>query len=197
MRILLIEDNDDDAYLIREALSDATTVTVQLEWLDRLERGLTRLSQGHIDAVLLDLSLSDSQGLATFDTVHAHAPEVPIVVLTGMNDEVTAIEAVQRGAQDYLAKKQLDSDRLVRALRYAMERHRVERQLGQSTERLESSGEPRSGVKPVSSASPRKPPLPVTLPSGVDAARRPGRGERIGERDSRPLRSCPVVTVTR
>ncbi len=147
MRILLIEDNDDDAYLIREALSDATTVTVQLEWLDRLERGLTRLSQGHIDAVLLDLSLSDSQGLATFDTVHAHAPEVPIVVLTGMNDEVTAIEAVHRGAQDYLAKKQLDSDRLVRALRYAMERHRVERQLGQSTERLKSGGEPRSDGK--------------------------------------------------
>ncbi len=136
MRILLIEDNEDDACLMRETLAERTAPAIDLEWVDRLGSGLTRLVHDSFDAVLLDLSLPDSQGLDTFDKVHTQSPEVPIVVMTGFDDEGTAIQAVQRGAQDYLVKKQLDGDRLVRALRYAIERHRAERRLRQSTEQL-------------------------------------------------------------
>jgi len=136
MRILLIEDNEDDACLMRETLAERTALAIDLEWVDRLGSGLTRLVHDSFDAVLLDLSLPDSQGLDTFDQVHTQNPEVPIVVMTGFDDEGTAIQAVQRGAQDYLVKKQLDGDRLVRALRYAIERHRAERRLRQSTEQL-------------------------------------------------------------
>ncbi len=136
MRILLLEDNEDDACLIREMLAERTTAAIDVEWVDRLGDGLTRLAHGPIDAVLLDLSLAGTRGLDAFDTVHMQNPEVPIVVMTGLDDESTAILAVQRGAQDYLVKKQLDADRLVRALRYAIERHRVENQLRQSSEQL-------------------------------------------------------------
>jgi signal transduction histidine kinase len=136
MRILLIEDNEDDACLMREALTECTAPAIDLEWVDRLGSGLTRLAHDSFDAVLLDLSLPDSQGLDTFDKVHTQNPEVPIVVMTGFDDEGTAIQVVQRGAQDYLVKKHLDGDRLVRVLRYAIERHRGERRLRQSTEQL-------------------------------------------------------------
>ena len=136
MRVLLIEDNEDDACLIREVLAERSAAAIDVEWVDRLGSGLMRLAQGHIDAVLLDLSLPDSRGLGTFDNVHAQAPEVPIVVLTGLDDERTGVQAVQRGAQDYLVKKQLDGDSLGRALRYAIERHRVDSQLRQSTEQM-------------------------------------------------------------
>jgi DNA-binding response OmpR family regulator len=124
MRILLIEDNEDDACVIRETLAERTAPAIGLKWVDRLGSGLTRLVHDSFDAVLLDLSLSDSQGLDTFDKVHTQNPKVPIVIMTGLDDEGTAIQAVQRGAQDYLVKKQLDADQLVRALRYAIERHR-------------------------------------------------------------------------
>lgn len=136
MRILLIEDNKDDADLVRKTLAEQAAAAIDLEWVDQLGSGLARLVHDSIDAVLLDLSLPDSQGLDTFDKVHAQSPEVPIVVMTGFDDEGTAVQAMQRGAQDCLAKKQLDGDRLVRALRYAIERHRAERQLRQSTTQL-------------------------------------------------------------
>ncbi len=136
MRILLIEDNDDDACLIKETLAESNTIGIEVEWVDRLEAGLHRLTRGPVSVVLLDLSLSDSHGLETFDKLHADHSGVPVVVLTGFDDEQTGILAVQRGAQDYLVKKRLDPDRLIRALRYAIERQRVECELRQSTEQL-------------------------------------------------------------
>ncbi len=138
MRILLIEDNEDDACLIRETLLESADMAMDLEWVDRLEHGLTRLANGGIDAVLLDLGLSDSGGLETFGRLHAEHPGMPVVVLTGFDDEQTAVQAVQRGAQDYVAKKDLDHDRLVRALRYAIERQHVQRELRRSSEQLRS-----------------------------------------------------------
>jgi signal transduction histidine kinase len=136
MRVLLIEDNEDDVHFIREMLAEQKSAGIELEWADQLGRGLTRLAEDKIDVVLLDLSLPDSHGLTTFDKVQAHRPDVPIVVLTGLDDEGMAVQAVRKGAQDYLVKTRLDSDRLVRALRYALERHRVEDQLRQSTAQL-------------------------------------------------------------
>jgi CheY-like chemotaxis protein len=110
IRALLIEDNPGDARLIREMLREAgdTLAVVELAHVDRLARGLERLSQGDRDVVLLDLSLPDSQGFDTFTTVRAHAPDVAIVVLSGLNDENLAVRAVQEGAQDYLVKGQVD-----------------------------------------------------------------------------------------
>lgn len=138
MQILLIEDNDDDACLIKEALAESIAGAIEVEWVDCLEAGITRLARGPVDVVLLDLSLSDSRGLETFDKMHATNPAVPVVVLTGFDDEQTGVLAVQRGAQDYLVKKRLDPDRLIRVLRYAIERQRAECQLRQSTEQLRS-----------------------------------------------------------
>jgi len=139
MRVLLIEDNEDDACLIREMLLEKPEVGIQLEWVDRLGSGLTRLAEDKIDVVLLDLSLPDSHGLETFDTVQGCAPDVPIVVLTGLDDEVMANQAVRRGAQDYLVKGRLDSYLLVRAARYAVERKQAERALRETEAKLRQS----------------------------------------------------------
>ena len=127
--LLLIEDNPGDTRLIREALSEARGTTFELVCADRLSSGLGYLARGGIDLVLLDLSLPDSQGLNTFARVHTEAPTVPIVVLSGLQDEGLAMEAVQKGAQDYLSKSfvMVESHFLVRSIRYAIERKRLER----------------------------------------------------------------------
>ncbi len=125
---LLIEDNPGDARLIREVLREADTGhgAVELRHADHLTRGLEQLAGDGVDVVLLDLSLPDSQGLATFVTVHAAAPTVPVVVLSGLDDEGIAVRAVQEGAQDYLVKGKVDGGTILRSMRYAIERGRVE-----------------------------------------------------------------------
>jgi signal transduction histidine kinase len=124
-KILLIEDNSGDARLLREKLAEVTDTVFDLEWIDRLSAGLERLGQGSIEAVLLDLSLPDSQGLDTLLRTHRQAPEVPIIVMTGLDDEALGAKAVHEGAQDYLVKGQTDGQTLVRAIRYAIERHQM------------------------------------------------------------------------
>jgi two-component system, cell cycle sensor histidine kinase and response regulator CckA len=139
MRVLLIEDNEDDACLIREMLMEKEDAGIVLVWVDRLGSGLTRLAENTSDLVLLDLSLPDSHGLETFDLVQGCAQDVPIVVLTGLDDEVTANQAVRRGAQDYLVKGRLDGTLLARAARYAVERKQSEKALRESEARLRQS----------------------------------------------------------
>ncbi len=124
----MIEDNPGDARLIREALAQADG-KVCLSWADDLAAGLDHLQHSETDAVLLDLSLPDSCGLDTFERVHTKAPRVPIVMLSGHNDQDLAVEAVRCGAQDYLVKGQVEGHGLVRALRYAIERKHVEEKL--------------------------------------------------------------------
>ena len=132
--ILLIEDNRGDVVLIRRMLETHTSLRVQVEAAERLADGLERLGQGGIDAVLLDLGLPDSNGLDTVRKVHAHAPDVPIIVLTGHDDEVLGANAVWAGAQDYLVKGQADASLLARAIRYAIGRTGLQRQMrGQAT----------------------------------------------------------------
>lgn len=126
LRVLLVEDNPGDARLIREMLAEGRATAWPIEHVDRLAPGLDRLARPGIDLVLLDLSLPDSQGLDTFRRTHAQAPQVPIVLLSGMTDETLAVQAVQEGAQDYLLKGQIDGPFLVRAMRYAIERQRAE-----------------------------------------------------------------------
>jgi two-component system, cell cycle sensor histidine kinase and response regulator CckA len=139
MQILLIEDNEDDACLIQEMLLEKPEADIQLEWADSVSRGLNQLALGKSGLVLLDLSLPDSHGLETFDTVQSYAQDVPIVVLTGLDDETMANQAVRRGAQDYLVKGRLDSYLLVRAARYAIERKQAEKALRESEAKLRQS----------------------------------------------------------
>src|SRR5215468_2435958 len=126
MRVLLVEDNDDDALLIRESLSVTTLEIVRAE---RLSTALAQLPSGKFDAVLLDLSLPDGWGLDTIRRLGREAAAVPIVVLTGLNDEEIAMRVVEEGAQDYLFKGQTDGHLLARSLRYAIQRHRAEETL--------------------------------------------------------------------
>ena len=126
LRILLVEDNPGDARLIRETLRDAGSLAFELAHADRLAAALPTLAAGGADVVLLDLSLPDAHGLETVNRALAAAPTVPIVVLTGLDDETVAVQAVQAGAQDYLVKGQVEPGMLARALRYAMERKRLE-----------------------------------------------------------------------
>jgi two-component system sensor histidine kinase UhpB len=126
MKILLIEDNPGDARLIREMLADTGNQGFAIEWVPRLRDGLERLDQGGIDLVLLDLGLPDSRGLDTFIKVHAQAPQVPCVILTGLADESLGLSAVRQGAQDYLVKGATDAKALLRAIRYATERQQAE-----------------------------------------------------------------------
>lgn len=129
MRVLLIEDDEVSAVLIRETLASAKGDTYHLEHTERLSTGLARFAQGGIELILLDLSLPDSHGLETVKETLAKAPQIPIIVLTGLDDNETAISAVQLGVQDFLVKGRFDTDLLTRSLRYAVERKRVEEQL--------------------------------------------------------------------
>ncbi|MCC7159440.1 MAG: response regulator, partial [Ignavibacteria bacterium] len=126
IKILLIEDNPGDARLIQEYLSDLKNVDYSLEIADRLKKGIEILEDEFIDVVLLDLKLPDSEGLNGVEQIFSIAPSIPVIVLTGLNDETTAINAVKLGAQDYLVKDKVDSDLLVRSIKYAIERKRAE-----------------------------------------------------------------------
>lgn len=139
IRVLLIEDNPGDARLVKETLAHARGARFELEWHDRLSKGIERVERGGIDVVLLDLLLPDSYGLDTLNLFHEHAKGVPIVVLTGVEDEAFAMEAVKRGAQDFLVKSHIDGlqgDALVRCLRYAVDRQRQTHELEEQRERL-------------------------------------------------------------
>jgi signal transduction histidine kinase/DNA-binding response OmpR family regulator len=133
MRVLLVEDNDDDALLIRESLPETT---VEIGRAKRLSTALEQLTREGFDAVLLDLSLPDAWGLATISRLRQQAASVPIVVLTGVHDEEIAMKAVEEGAQDYLIKGQADGHLLARSLRYAIQRHKAEEALKERNREL-------------------------------------------------------------
>ncbi|TMI83373.1 MAG: GGDEF domain-containing response regulator [Bacillati bacterium ANGP1] len=143
--MLLIEDDRDNTQLIEEMLSaeasaEDALVRFDLETCSRLSDGVKRLAQGGVEAVLLDLSLPDSQGLRSLSTMREQAPHVPIVVLTGAADKKLGIQALEAGAQDYLVKGRTDGALLVRSLRYAIDRKRLERILEQQVLIDELSG---------------------------------------------------------
>jgi two-component sensor histidine kinase len=122
IKVLLVEDNSEDARLIQEMLSRARGARFDVKCTDRLSTGLTLLAAGGVDVVLLDLVLPDSKGLDSFARTYTQAPEIPIVVLSGLDDETLAVTAVREGAQDYLIKGRVDSSLLERSIRYAIER---------------------------------------------------------------------------
>ena len=135
LRILMVEDNPGDAFLIRTLLAKEPGADRALELCARLAPALEIVAQGGVDLVLLDFSLPDSSGLESFRILHARHPEVPVIVLTSLDDDALAAQAVAEGAQDYLVKRDVDGRLLARAIRYAIARHRTERALRASEER--------------------------------------------------------------
>ncbi len=127
--VLLIEDNPGDARLIREMLAEEPATAFRLKHVERLARGLESLARKDVDLVLLDLSLPDSHGLETFAKVYAHSPKVPIIVLSGNDDQQLALYAVKSGAQDYLVKGKIDRELLLKAMQYSIERKRYQEEL--------------------------------------------------------------------
>ena len=136
--VLIIEDNPGDARLVQETLKGSSNPAYRVEWADRLSSGLVRLAAGGIDVLLLDLGLPDSRGLAALSRIQDLAPNVPVVVLSGAEDEQLAVEAVRKGSQDYLVKTptHVDLHLLTRSLRYAIQRKRAAEALRASEERL-------------------------------------------------------------
>jgi two-component system, cell cycle response regulator len=129
LSVLVVEDNPAYARLVEETLKDSDGVRVEMAAL--LAEALDRLGRGGIDVVLLDLGLPDARGSDGFLRMTEEHPEVPVVVLTGFDDERMAMDVVRQGAQDYLVKGRSENDSLGRALRYAVERHRMQAQLRQ------------------------------------------------------------------
>ncbi len=153
IQILLVEDDPDDVWVMRNLLGDRWDGPFKLTHVELLSAGLERLSEVAFDIILLDLSLPDSQGLETFFTMHANAADVPIVVLSGYNDESIAVRAVQAGAQDYLVKGQVDDNLLVRSIRYAIERtrrHKAEEALRDASEEFRAAKEIQQRLFPAS-----------------------------------------------
>ncbi len=125
IRLLLVEDHPGDARLLTELLREAGASHLRVVQVDRLAAALDCLSSDSFDVMLLDLSLPDADGLDTLVRAHAQAPKIPIVVLTGHDDEALAVRAVRAGAQDYLVKGHVDGELLLRSIRYASERGRA------------------------------------------------------------------------
>lgn len=132
IRALLVEDNPGDVLLLRQMLRRFTAPQIELISAERLEMACQHLTERTYDIILLDLSLPDTQGYATFERLQKVASLTPIVVLTGLDDEELALRAVRAGAQDYLVKGEISDQLLMRAIRYAIERKRTETTLRES-----------------------------------------------------------------
>lgn len=123
---LIIEDNENLAFLYKKSLEKDSEQLFEVSHAGSLEEGISRIASLDLSAVLLDLNLPDSRGLDTFLRIHECTPTIPVVVLSGMDDDNLALEAVKMGAIDYLVKERVDGKIIARVLRYAVERQRTE-----------------------------------------------------------------------
>jgi len=138
-KVLLVEDNAYEAELIEDLLSGISDrQQIALTKVERLSEALLRLNQETFDVILLDLSLPDSLGIETVARVQEYGVNVPIVVLTGQNDEALALRLISVGVQDYLVKRKIDSELLMRSIRYAIERQNSQDALRKSEEKYRS-----------------------------------------------------------
>jgi signal transduction histidine kinase/CheY-like chemotaxis protein len=136
VQVLLVEDNPADASLIDEMLHGSTGTSFELDHTSRLSDSLMRLGEKPFDLVLLDLSLPDSRGYATFEAIRAQASRIPTIILTGMDDKDLALRAIRHGAQDYLLKDQVNGPLLKQTLHHAIERKKLEQSLSRRNARL-------------------------------------------------------------
>jgi CheY-like chemotaxis protein len=129
VEVLLVEDNPGDARLVKESLAEGGATRFNLTHVERLEDAIRRLERDRYDVVLLDLLLQDSQRLGTLMAIHQQAPRVPIVVFTGLEDDVVGLWALSEGAEDYIVKGKVSGASLAYTIRDAIERHGKEQQL--------------------------------------------------------------------
>ncbi|MBU6508041.1 MAG: response regulator [Alphaproteobacteria bacterium] len=139
LHILLMEDNPGDARLTRLLLEEASDFPFNLVHVTSFEQGMSALANGDFDITLVDLSLGDSYGIDTVQSMRQRVPLMPMIVLSGLEDETMAVAALQEGAQDYLVKGQGDGNLIKRSIRYAMERNRVEAQLVETKNAAEAA----------------------------------------------------------
>ncbi len=153
LTILLVEDNSKDARLVQEMLQEVEAFQFQLIHVSRLAEALTCLAaKTSISVILLDLSLPDAQGVDTVTQMLLASPEIPIVVMSGLSDEALALQSLQKGAQDYLVKGQADGQLLVRSMRYAIERQRMQQRLQQAKTELRQQAEREAFVNRITTA---------------------------------------------
>ena len=146
MKILLIEDNPGDARLVKEMLYEEGA-KVNLDCAARLEEGLKQLKDKVYDIILLDLNLPDSNGFETFLELHKLNPDIPAIILTGIDDKELGLEAVRKGAQDYLVKGKFDGNLLIRSISYSIERQKLLLQLEKTMKELKAL----KGILPICS----------------------------------------------
>jgi len=144
LQVLLVEDNAGDARLLREAFRAERAGSFELTHLVRMSEAVVHLAKGGVDIALLDLGLPDAHDLDAVRRAHAVAPDVPLIVLTGLNDEALATQAIKEGSQDYLIKGQIENRALPRALRHAIERQRMQAELIKASEELKKLDEMKS-----------------------------------------------------
>ena len=139
--LLVVEDSDGDARLLREMFNENPAKSVVMTHVSSMKEAEKHLAAYEVDIVLLDLGLPDSQGLDAVRRAHAAAPDLPLVILSGLDDERLAVEALHEGAQDYLIKGQIDARGLLRALRHAIERQTLEAAARAMTAKVEMARE--------------------------------------------------------
>ena len=128
-KVLLVEDNPAEIRWFRELLADNSNDGFEMEAVGRISEALVNIRGNNYAVILLDLGLPDGQGLDTVREVHTAAPHIPIVVMTGLEDEAIGLKAVQVGAQDYLNKSDIEGPTMMRSILYAIERHRLQVEL--------------------------------------------------------------------
>lgn len=121
IKILIVEDNQGDARIITEMLKEANDLDFDASHVMRLDEGLKYLITKEFDVILLDLCLPDSEGIETFNIMNYNSNDIPIIVLSGLEDEIYAVSAVGRGAEEYLVKGKIDSQTLVRSVKQSLE----------------------------------------------------------------------------
>jgi len=129
IKVLLIEDNPGDVIIIKELLKEVKEFSFKLKIASRLLTGLKYLEMKEVDVILLDLMLPDSLGLETLNRINKYKPQLPIVVITGLSDKTLAIEAVRKGAQDYLVKEEVSRGMLVRSIMFSIERQQFQKDI--------------------------------------------------------------------
>lgn len=143
-RVLLIEDEPAFAVWLRSVLQPIKNPIFRLAHMDRLQKGIEFLKSHPVDVILLDLSLPESWGLETYNTLAQHAPQIPVVVFTSLDDEAVALESMRRGVQDYLVKGKADGAIIARVMHYAIERKHAQEALRQANEKLQKMDEMKS-----------------------------------------------------
>lgn len=128
IRLLLIEHDSSYAAHVRSLLEEQENAPLEIQWTEWLDAAIHRIRKGHVDAVLLDISLPDISGIEIFRTIHHAAPDVPLIIMADLDDETVACQLIREGAQDYLPKRALNLQHLTRSVRFAVERNTAKKE---------------------------------------------------------------------